>query len=126
MWLIYLFVTDALALLLLRWQVAHDNVRDLKQYLDASKWEEGERQHYHRKRLRDIVIEQDHSVSALPKLKVSDLGTQLYPEHLKRPFMLDNVIDPRSEEHTSELQSLMRTSYAVFRLKKKNIHTTLH
>src|SRR3546814_2038685 len=28
--------------------------------------------------------------------------------------------DPRSEEHTSELQSLMRISYAVFCLKKKN------
>src|SRR3546814_1785845 len=27
---------------------------------------------------------------------------------------------PRSEEHTSELQSLMRISYAVFCLKKKN------
>src|SRR3546814_10374898 len=27
---------------------------------------------------------------------------------------------PRSEEHTSELQSLMRNSYAVFFLKKKN------
>src|SRR3546814_6794422 len=27
--------------------------------------------------------------------------------------------DPRSEEHTSELQSLMRISYAVFGLKKK-------
>src|SRR3546814_1588895 len=27
---------------------------------------------------------------------------------------------PRSEEHTSELQSLMRTSYAAFYLKKKN------
>src|SRR3546814_1288122 len=27
--------------------------------------------------------------------------------------------EPRSEEHTSELQSLMRTSYAVFCLKKK-------
>src|SRR3546814_3249459 len=27
----------------------------------------------------------------------------------------------RSEEHTSELQSLMRNSYAVFCLKKKNI-----
>src|SRR3546814_9969155 len=26
----------------------------------------------------------------------------------------------RSEEHTSELQSLMRISYAAFRLKKKN------
>src|SRR3546814_5431167 len=36
----------------------------------------------------------------------------------------------RSEEHTSELQSLMRNSYAVFCLKKKNNlyyqhHTTL-
>src|SRR3546814_10292078 len=29
--------------------------------------------------------------------------------------------DDRSEEHTSELQSLMRISYAVFCLKKKNI-----
>src|SRR3546814_10728045 len=29
----------------------------------------------------------------------------------------------RSEEHTSELQSLMRTSYAVFCLKKKNKQT---
>src|SRR3546814_6657427 len=32
----------------------------------------------------------------------------------------------RSAEHTSELQSLMRISYAVFCLKKKNtLHTTL-
>src|SRR3546814_9948426 len=30
------------------------------------------------------------------------------------------VDEPRSEEHTSELQSLMRISYAVFCLKKKN------
>src|SRR3546814_3360103 len=30
----------------------------------------------------------------------------------------------RSEEHTSELQSLMRISYAVFCLKKKNKQTT--
>src|SRR3546814_10904875 len=29
----------------------------------------------------------------------------------------------RSEEHTSELQSLMRISYAVFCLKKKNTNT---
>src|SRR3546814_5731561 len=41
--------------------------------------------------------------------------------------------DSRSEEHTSELQSLMRISYAVFCLKKKKqnhpqhrIHDTLH
>src|SRR3546814_3120241 len=32
----------------------------------------------------------------------------------------------RSEEHTSELQSLMRISYAVFCLKKKNIPQTKH
>src|SRR3546814_10300485 len=31
----------------------------------------------------------------------------------------------RSEEHTSELQSLMRISYAVFCLKKKKYHKTL-
>src|SRR3546814_8512930 len=30
------------------------------------------------------------------------------------------IVDERSEEHTSELQSLMRISYAVFCLKKKN------
>src|SRR3546814_6241502 len=32
--------------------------------------------------------------------------------------------DRRSEEHTSELQSLMRISYAVFCLKKKKTSTT--
>src|SRR3546814_5923034 len=32
----------------------------------------------------------------------------------------------RSEEHTSELQSLMRNSYAVFCLKQKNSHSTNH
>src|SRR3546814_2195514 len=31
----------------------------------------------------------------------------------------------RSEEHTSELQSLMRISYAVFCLKKKNNHQNI-
>src|SRR3546814_4632254 len=32
----------------------------------------------------------------------------------------------RSEEHTSELQSLMRLSYAVFCLEKKQTHTQNH
>src|SRR3546814_3430226 len=32
----------------------------------------------------------------------------------------------RSEEHTSELQSLMRISYAVFCLKKKKLNTKIH
>src|SRR3546814_2636871 len=38
--------------------------------------------------------------------------------------VLHRVQRRRSEEHTSELQSLMRTSYAVFCLKKKNIQTS--
>src|SRR3546814_3789635 len=35
------------------------------------------------------------------------------------PLEARNVAGARSEEHTSELQSLMRISYAVFCLKKK-------
>src|SRR3546814_5060370 len=45
------------------------------------------------------------------------------PELLLKPLADEGVFDTggtgRSEEHTSELQSLMRTSYAVFCLKKK-------
>src|SRR3546814_5149312 len=51
-----------------------------------------------------------------------------------RPFLAacPDVLQPvkidgaRSEEHTSELQSLMRISYAVFCLKKKIRHSHLH
>src|SRR3546814_8462762 len=39
---------------------------------------------------------------------------------LRRPEWYKAAIIYRSEEHTSELQSLMRSSYAVFCLKKKN------
>src|SRR3546814_3887040 len=55
------------------------------------------------------------------------------PRTLGIYFMYDvKQFDPaewRSEEHTSELQSLMRISYAVFCLKKKKkliVHTTNH
>src|SRR3546814_1619760 len=37
----------------------------------------------------------------------------------RRDRLVDGRIGLRSEEHTSELQSLMRISYAVFCLKKK-------
>src|SRR3546814_9178270 len=43
------------------------------------------------------------------------------PVNLLYPFEVE--APPRSEEHTSELQSLMRKSYAVFCLKKKNQNT---
>src|SRR3546814_2050553 len=43
-------------------------------------------------------------------------------------LLLDQGIELRSEEHTSELQSLMRISYAVFCLKKKitQLNNTIH
>src|SRR3546814_7318934 len=45
-----------------------------------------------------------------------------HDRRLQRPDRLSHAarLQPRSEEHTSELQSLMRISYAVFCLKKKN------
>src|SRR3546814_1680581 len=38
---------------------------------------------------------------------------------LARPVPMHRLLQGRSEEHTSELQSLMRISYAVFCLKKQ-------
>src|SRR3546814_2273408 len=52
-----------------------------------------------------LAIDRDHAIA--PR--------QPAPERDRRKLRL------RSEEHTSELQSLMRISYAVFCLKKKNI-----
>src|SRR3546814_2386450 len=50
--------------------------------------------------------------------------TLLQVQHADRDLVqvLDRDLE-RSEEHTSELQSLMRISYAVFCLKKKNNNT---
>src|SRR3546814_1993125 len=39
---------------------------------------------------------------------------------VRRLLVREEGVGQRSEEHTSELQSLMRISYAVFCLKKKN------
>src|SRR3546814_5266180 len=55
---------------------------------------------------------------------LGDVINALDPELFKRCFLawVAGLRDGerRSEEHTSELQSLMRISYAVFCLKKKN------
>src|SRR3546814_5823841 len=54
---------------------------------------------------------------ALRKQRDEDVGTR----YLVLARRLD--VQDRSEEHTSELQSLMRISYAVFCLKKKKNKT---
>src|SRR3546814_4951413 len=57
-------------------------------------------------------------------VKAEEAISEAYWKHGVRTFSLDTMdelqkIVRRSEEHTSELQSLMRSSYAVFCLKKK-------
>src|SRR3546814_6310644 len=61
------------------------------------------------------------------------LSESRFPNPQSRPYrssLLDmsssaTTSAARSEEHTSELQSLMRISYDVFCLKKKNIKTQM-
>src|SRR3546814_6369236 len=60
-----------------------------------------------RKRGRNDVVHIVHVMAAYDELPIEQARTP---------------IGKRSEEHTSELQSLMRNSYAVFCLQKKN-HT---
>src|SRR3546814_2085287 len=46
--------------------------------------------------------------------------------HSEEKWGWQQGMERRSEEHTSELQSLMRISYAVFCLKKKNKSSSTH
>src|SRR3546814_8880818 len=63
-------------------------------------------------------------VGRFPPVQHVDEAPDAPPPGLGLPRRLDPIEDGvRSEEHTSELQSLMRISYAVFCLKKKtNYH----
>src|SRR3546814_10427883 len=59
-----------------------------------------------------------------PATQVSDEPFTLTAEQTgSKAWSPKNYGRNRSEEHTSELQSLMRTSYAVFCLKKKKLTT---
>src|SRR3546814_9767823 len=62
--------------------------------------------------------------AAVPNSQLSRLSGSI-ESHIftaRSPFSFDGAYCPvRSEEHTSELQSLMRISYAVFCLKKNKI-----
>src|SRR3546814_7751870 len=58
--------------------------------------------------------------SDLEQLRDHQVGRRVVDRHAEEDDALPQQARPdRSEEHTSELQSLMRISYAVFRLKKK-------
>src|SRR3546814_5547316 len=70
----------------------------------------------------------EHAAVAIDDV-LDDRESQAGAAEAARPPAVD-AVEPlgeardmlRSEEHTSELQSLMRISYAVFCLKKKNTH----
>src|SRR3546814_1793727 len=67
-----------------------------------------------------MLLEHDHI-----EARAGEQEAEHYPGRSAsgdRTTRRDGFVDhPRSEEHTSELQSLMRISYAVFCLKKKKI-----
>src|SRR3546814_7413600 len=69
------------------------------------------------------AAEDQRKIEAKPfddgKAAVQALWTPLTDEKKGRCALIADTCKKRSEEHTSELQSLMRISYAVFCLKKK-------
>src|SRR3546814_6674162 len=64
----------------------------------------------------------------LIKLVADAADDRLFGAHILAPEGCDSIQTAvlRSEEHTSELQSLMRISYAVFCLKKKKQTTYMY
>src|SRR3546814_10055692 len=62
-----------------------------------------------------------HTVAGLPLMETSGYKKKVLELVEKLTYKCATKVYPnsRSEEHTSELQSLMRISYAVFCLKKK-------
>src|SRR3546814_3853338 len=70
--------------------------------------------------LRPLKREYRDDEIAATRQRSLDFGLQERTPLLDRQILAGPVaISARSEEHTSELQSLMRISYAVFCLKKK-------
>src|SRR3546814_6137834 len=63
-----------------------------------------------------------HALNAMNPAFEFELGENARAGHAGDDFLETTHV--RSEEHTSELQSLMRISYAVFCLKKKKKHNT--
>src|SRR3546814_1228589 len=79
--------------------------------------------------MRALEIE-DRLLDVMPDAKLSPLDprsdTGKARQRVRKSSEGEAGEEWRSEEHTSELQSLMRISYAVFCLKKKNNHKVLN
>src|SRR3546814_7797414 len=75
-----------------------------------------------RHHLLDVLLRLSSSAAAGWRFEAARCGRKAQNGGKPSPGRLVGVARPRSEEHTSELQSLMRISYAVFCLNKKT-HT---
>src|SRR3546814_3766681 len=79
-------------------------------------------EHYETTGIRDIGFDQAQEIAGkvreLFEAGAFDVAHLFYSKF--RSALVQEATGQRSEEHTSELQSLMRTSYAVFCSKKKN------
>src|SRR3546814_1479873 len=62
------------------------------------------------------IADAEAKANKTPKITIEPWDYRFYAEKVRKDKY---DLDERSEEHTSELQSLMRISYAVFYLKKK-------
>src|SRR3546814_4701258 len=65
-----------------------------------------------------VAVDVGHDAEAEVRVLVEQAARRLVV--LAQVVLDEGRVAQRSEEHTSELQSLMRISYAVFCLKKKN------
>src|SRR3546814_10718103 len=77
----------------------------------------------------DAVLDRPGLAPRMLEVQVAeiDAGAEQRTEGAFQPGRIEACgRQQRSEEHTSELQSLMRISYAVFCLKKKNTHKQDH
>src|SRR3546814_8085258 len=73
--------------------------------------------------LARLYIESDVRTTELKGLIATELGVRVSASHFQSSATNTVQSEARSEEHTSELQSLMRISYAVFCLKTKTTNT---
>src|SRR3546814_1720817 len=67
---------------------------------------------------REVIAQSRSKFGKMPDALVACVGGGSNAIGLFHPFIEDKSVAMRSEEHTYELQSLMRHSYAVFCLKK--------
>src|SRR3546814_3858943 len=92
--------------------------------LSISVWRDKKRYDYRDVRPTSLTLDMpvaNEANQVFPSLEAQFKGIVEAVTDESAPVLPNAMLATRSEEHTSELQSLMRISYAVFCLKKKKI-----